>query len=78
MSLVEEILHDPSAAFSDPIEVLCQKRLTRDEKVRILEQWRYDLVQLQVASEENLIGDSEGATRLKKVDDCLKQLAAES
>jgi len=76
MSQVEDILRDPSAAFSDPIEVLCQGRLSRDDKVRILKQWRYDLVQLQTATDENLIGDPDNASRLEKIDDCLKQLAA--
>lgn len=77
MSELEKILHDPSAAFADPCEVLCQRRLTRDEKVRVLEQWRYDLVQLQVASDENLVGDGEGAARIRKIDECLRQLQAD-
>lgn len=78
MGELEEILHDPSARFSDPCEVLCQGRLTRDDKVRVLQQWRYDLVQLQVASEENLTGDGDGAARIRKIDECLRQLRADA
>lgn len=76
MKSVREILRDPSAAFSDPTEVMCQARLSRDDKVRILEQWRYDLEQLQVAADENLVGDADSAARLEKVDECLRQLAS--
>ncbi|MDZ7644496.1 MAG: hypothetical protein U5K76_09960 [Woeseiaceae bacterium] len=73
---IETILKDPAAAFSDPCEVLCQVRLSRDDKAQVLRQWRYDLVQLQVASEENLIGDAGGAALIRKIDECLRQLRA--
>ena len=78
MSDIDDILRDPSAAFHDPCEVLVHSRFARDDKVRILQQWRYDLVRLQVASEENLVGDSTGADRIRKIDECLRQLRAES
>jgi hypothetical protein len=77
MSRVEDILRDPSAAFPEPGDVLSQEDLSRDDKVRILRQWRYDLVQLQVASGENLIGDAEGAAQLTKIDEYLRQLSAD-
>lgn len=76
MKDLKEILKDPSAAFTDPCEVLVQSRLDSDDKARILRQWRYDLVQLQVASDENLVGDGEGSARIKKIDECLRQLGA--
>lgn len=74
---LEEILRDPAAAFSDPAEVLCQGRLSRDDKARVLKQWRYDLEQLQVAADENLLGDDDQAAKMGKIDDCLKQLAGD-
>lgn len=77
MSDIERILRDPSAAFADPCEVMCQAGLSRDEKIRILRQWRYDLVQLQVASSENLTGNSDPGTGICKIDECLRQLHSE-
>lgn len=76
MTDLKDILRDPSAAFADPCEVLVQSRLSTDDKIRILKQWRYDLVQLQVASEENLVGDADGSARIRKIDECLRQLSA--
>ena len=78
MTELQKILHDPSAAFSDPCEVLCQGRLSRDEKVRVLEQWRYDQVRLQAANDENLVGDADSGALIKKIDECLRQLAADA
>lgn len=77
MSEIDDILRDPSAAFADPCEVLCQARLSRDDKVRVLQQWRYDQVQLQVASNENLTGDTNHGAVIRKIDECLRQLHAE-
>lgn len=78
MFKLKDILKDPSDAFHDPTEVLVQARLTRDEKVQILKQWRYDLFQMQVASDENLPGDNvKVATTIRKIDECLRQLRAE-
>ena len=71
---LDEILKDPSAVYADPCEVLCQSKFPAADKTRILQQWRYDLVQLQVAAGENLIGDSGGAGILRKIDDCLREL----
>jgi hypothetical protein len=75
-SELRTVLRDPSAAFADPCEILCQSRWSRDDKVRVLRQWRYDLVQLQVASGENLAGDTTGAGHIRKIDECLRQLRA--
>lgn len=77
MDEVDDILRDPSAVFADPCEVLCQGRLSRDDKIRVLKQWRYDLLRLQVASDENLIGDASGASHIGKIDECLAQLRAD-
>jgi len=74
MKNLEEILRDPSAAFADPREVLGFEGLSRDEKIRVLQQWRYDLVRLQVASAENLTGDSSPGSGIQSIDECLRQL----
>jgi len=74
MTKLDEILRDPSAAFVDPVDVLRQEQFSDADKKRILQQWRYDMVQLQVAAQENLIGESRGAKDLARIDDCLRQL----
>ena len=77
MSELERILHDPSAEFADPCEVLVAKRLQAEDKIRVLEQWRYDLVRLQAASDENLTGDADSGSKIRKIDECLRQLKDE-
>lgn len=74
MTKLDEILRDPSAVFADPADVLAQEQFSDAEKVKILQQWRYDMVQLQVAAQESLIGESRGAKDLTRIDDCLRQL----
>ncbi len=74
MPQLDEILRDPSAAFADPADVLAHEQFSDAEKKRILQQWRYDMVQLQVAAGENLIGESRGAKDIARIDDCLRQL----
>ncbi len=77
MTELQKILHDPSAEFADPCEVLVARRLSADDKVRVLEQWRYDLVRLQAASDENLTGDADSGSKIRKIDECLRQLEDE-
>ncbi|MGB5354387.1 MAG: hypothetical protein WBM54_00090 [Woeseia sp.] len=78
MSEMTKILKDPAGAFSNPSEVLRQGRLSREEKLRILRQWRYDLVQLQVASAENLTGNDKSSAGIRNIDECLRQVKAEA
>lgn len=74
MSELHNILRDPSAEFSSPHEVLRAQQLSRNDKVRVLRQWRYDLVQLQVASAESLTGDTDSTAGIRTIDECLRQL----
>ena len=47
---------DPMAVFPTPDAVLEHPRLTREEKIDILQRWRYDACELEVAEEENMGG----------------------
>ncbi len=47
---------DPLAVFRTPDAVLEHPRLTREEKTDILQRWRYDAFELEVAEEENMGG----------------------
>ncbi len=61
---------DPTAVFSSPEAVVEHPRLTREEKTDILQRWKYDACQLEVAEEENMGGGE--PSRLEQV---LKALA---
>ncbi len=61
---------DPTAVFSSPEAVVEHPRLTREEKTDILQRWKYDACQLEVAEEENMGGGE--PSRLEQV---LKSLA---
>ncbi|MEO8125816.1 MAG: hypothetical protein ABI822_01930 [Bryobacteraceae bacterium] len=50
----ESAMVTPSKAFSQPAQVLLQKGWTQEQKFRALRQWKYDLAQLQVATEEHM------------------------
>lgn len=53
---IEKALLTPEAVFTNPNAVLDQKKLTREQKIRILRRWEYDARDLEVAEEENMGG----------------------
>lgn len=63
---------DPAKIFNDPDEVINNKTLTNDQKLKILNRWEYDAKQIQVAEKENMTGPK--ANMLKKVLDAKKRL----
>jgi len=72
---------DPQKAFEHPQHLVDAKGLPRDEKIRLLLDWRQDLLEMQTASEENMPGqrgDAGVAMRLKDVTDALLALGHES
>ncbi len=42
----------PTMVFEDPMDVVANDELTRDQKIEILRRWEYDARQLEVAEEE--------------------------
>ena len=46
--------HDPEHRFGDPRQLAADPAISDAEKLRILESWRLDLVELQRAEEENM------------------------
>lgn len=54
----DELVADVSKHFATPDAVLTAETLTREQKLAVLRQWEYDLQLLQVATEENMTGDS--------------------
>ncbi len=62
---------NPMAVFPTPDAVVEHSHLAREEKIDILQRWKYDACELEVAEEENM-GGGEPST-LERV---LKALAA--
>ncbi len=62
---------DPTAVFPTPDAVLEHPSLTREEKTDILERWRYDARELEVAEDENM-----GGGEPSMLEQVLKALAA--
>ena len=53
---VEKALLDPALVFKTPEEVLADNELSREQKIKILRRWEYDVRELQVAEEEGMEG----------------------
>lgn len=50
----EKALLDVSKVFESPEDICAQKNLTHEQKLKLLQQWEYDLQLLLVAAEENM------------------------
>jgi hypothetical protein len=68
---------DSARRFSDPQEILENVSLTDERKLEILEGWRADLIELQVAEQENMPspGPDTGASA-KKLSEVTRAIAA--
>lgn len=71
----QQALLDPTSVFSQPADVLNDKALDREQKIRILKRWEYDARELQVAEEENMAGDA--PSMLGEVHEALAALGAQ-
>ncbi|MDX1486927.1 MAG: hypothetical protein R3268_01905 [Acidiferrobacterales bacterium] len=52
MIYLRKALLDPTAVYANPIEVVTDASLTREQKIEILRSWEYDARALEVAEEE--------------------------
>lgn len=68
-----EAKKNPARVFARPKDVVEHDALTRGDKIDILRRWRYDALQMEVAQEENMQGDS-GGTLLREIVDALQSL----
>ncbi len=53
---IDKALVDPALVFKAPEEVVADNELSREQKIRILQRWEYDVKELQVAEEEGMEG----------------------
>jgi hypothetical protein len=69
---------DVSERYAHPDDVLNDRTLTREQKIKALQDWEQDLRQLMVASEENMPGTTTGqpAESLQRVREALASLSA--
>jgi hypothetical protein len=54
MTDVKKALLDPTAAFDNPMQVLHANDLTPEQKIEILQRWRYDAELEEIAEQENM------------------------
>jgi len=60
----DRALTAPESYFRHPRDVLALKDCTDEEKVAILLNWQRALIQLQTASEENMLRDDPGSSNV--------------
>ena len=66
---------NPALVFLGPEDVLQRDELTREQKIEILNRWKFDALQLQVAEEENM-GSEQPSDILDRVLQALHALNA--
>jgi hypothetical protein len=76
----DQLVGDVSKHFATPEALLAADDLTRAQKLTLLRQWEYDLHLLQVATEENMTGDTRpgnNAETIREVHAAAEKLGAE-
>jgi hypothetical protein len=68
-------IDDHAAAIDELAFVLATDRLSTLEKVWLLEQWRYDMLMLEVASGEGLAAQRDDGALLQQINKALLLLA---
>jgi len=63
----DRILADPSAHYLAPEDVAHDHRLSRAQKISVLKQWAYDVHEMEVAQEENMMPSDSGELILDQV-----------
>jgi hypothetical protein len=70
-----KVLGDVSREFDRPRDILDSDLLSREQKIRLLQEWELDLRELQVATEENMAGESASGTTAELLQECRRALA---
>lgn len=72
----ETAMQDVAKVYGSPAKLLADDDLTRQQKLKLLQQWDYDLGLLLVAAEENMTGPGSSVTseRLRAVRDAIQHL----
>ena len=70
---LDKITADPSACYRAPEDVVRDNRLSRKQKIMVLKLWAFDAREIEVAQEENMIGE---ASALHQILVILRELEA--
>ena len=54
----EQMTADPSACYKTPDALVADHRLTHAQKITLLKLWAFDAREIEVAQEENMIGEA--------------------
>jgi hypothetical protein len=78
-SVVNEAIADPSRMFPSPAAVVEAKDLSREEKIKILQNWELDAKRLLESADENMT-DERGRERnqLPDIQKALRTLGSEA
>ena len=74
-SRFSRMLGDVSREFERPRDILDSPDLLPEQKIKLLGEWELDLRELQVASEENMTGDTSSGTTAELLRECRLMLA---
>ncbi len=55
-SKMEKVMGNPQASYADPQEVVCDRELSREEKIEVLENWKAEAVHVQESTAEGFDG----------------------
>ncbi len=64
---IEMALLDPTSIFKTPSEVVDNNSLTKEQKLAILKRWEYDAKELEIADDENMAAQNNGADILDDI-----------
>lgn len=67
-----EILQDPNAYYEIPKDVLGDRRLSDQDKIKVLQQWKYDAIHMQTSEAENMSGGERSS--LDQILECLRKI----
>lgn len=78
-SVVNEAIADPSRMFPNPMAVLEASDLSREEKIKVLQNWELDAKRLLESADENMT-DKRGRERnqLPEIQKALRKLQDQS
>lgn len=70
----KELISSPSNFFNDPMDIIHEDRLQKDDKLKALENWKQSRLHLQESSGEGMPNNSDHAEELKSVNNAIDKL----
>ena len=71
---IDHLVKDPWEHFASPMDVVTDRRLSKDDKRKVLESWALDAELLSKAEAENMSGEPEDRPKLQAVKLALLEL----